>query len=248
MKKRLLQIAGIMSVVLLLATAGFVIWASDAAQPTAEAEAALQTTQWVRVSTPNAWFVFEPLVETADTGLIFYPGGRVDARAYAPYAQAIAEAGYTVVIVPMPLNLAVFAPGRAADVIAATPHIQQWAIGGHSLGGSMAANFADDNPGTVAGIVLWASYPAAGDSLADTTIEAVSVYGTNDGLLDGAQIEASRALLPQNTTFVSVPGGNHAQFGWYGEQTGDNAATISREEQARITLEATLQLLNEIDK
>ena len=74
--------------------------------------------------------------------MIFYPGGRVDPRSYAPAARAIAAQGYLAVITPMPLNLAVFTPGRAAQVIAAYPEIHTWAIGGHSLGGAMAANFS----------------------------------------------------------------------------------------------------------
>lgn len=235
-------------VVLLLLVGTFVIWASDAAQPTDEAVAALASTGSVAVDTSGDWLVFEPVANETNTGLIFYPGGKVDARAYAPFAQAIAENGYIVVIVPMPLNLAVFAPGRAADVIAAFPAVENWAIAGHSLGGSMAANFADGNPDAVDGVVLWASFPAGSDSLADDALAAVSIYGTRDGLIDVAEIDESRVLLPDTAVFLPIEGGNHAQFGWYGEQDGDLPPTISHAEQQRLTVEATVALLNQIDQ
>ena len=96
-----------------------------------EALAALQSDSQVKVTT-DPWLVFQPTQSTPTTGLIIYPGGRVDPRAYAPQARAIAEKGYLVVIVPMPLNLAVFGSGRASSVIQAYPDIEKWVIGGHS--------------------------------------------------------------------------------------------------------------------
>jgi pimeloyl-ACP methyl ester carboxylesterase len=118
-----------------------------------EALAALESDAGVLVETAP-WLVFRPANQDPSIGLILYPGGRVDPRAYAPTARALAEEGYLVVIVPMPLNLAVLAPGRAAEVMAAFPGIKSWAIGGHSLGGAMAANFAHSNPGAVRGLGL----------------------------------------------------------------------------------------------
>jgi dienelactone hydrolase len=177
-------------------------------------------------------------------GLILYPGGRVDLRSYAPTAREIAAQGYLVVVVPMPLNLAFFAPDRAAEVIAAFPEVDRWAIGGHSLGGAMAARFAHRYPSTVHGLVLWASYPAASDDLsARGDLAVASIYGTLDGLATEDEIAASRPLLPPDTRWVAIEGGNHAQFGWYGPQRGDNPATISREAQQQETIAGTLALL-----
>lgn len=248
MKKRLKLFGGVLLFLVPTVAVLFVIWASDAAGPSNEALAALQNTKSVQVSLESDWIIFYPKRGQTRTGLIFYPGGKVDSRAYAPAAMAIAEAGHLVALVSMPLNLAVFAPGRAADVIAAFPEIEQWVIGGHSLGGSMAANFADSNPDAVEGIVLWASFPAGSDSLADASLSAVSIYGTNDGLIDEGEIETSRALLPDTAVFVPIEGGNHAQFGWYGAQNGDNAATISHAEQQRLTVDATIRLLNKFEQ
>ena len=225
---------------------GFVVWGSTPAQPMPEALAALQSDARVTVTT-GAWVTFEPVGVQPETGLILYPGGRVDYRAYAPAAREIAVQGYLVVIVPMPLNLAVFNPGAASRVIAAHPEIQQWAIGGHSLGGAMAANFAKRHPGAVQALALWASYPASNDDLSASGLRIVSIYGDLDGLATGEKIDASRALLPANTRWVAIQGGNHAQFGWYGDQSGDNAATISRPAQQAQIVAATVDLLKSLE-
>ena len=124
--------------ILLTAVIGFIAWGLIIPKPMPEALAAMQTDYQVTVTT-DPWLVFQPTDQIPTTGLIIYPGGRVDPRAYAPIAHAIAAQANLVAIVPMPLNLAVFGSDRAASVIQAYPDIQQWVIGGHSLGGSMAA-------------------------------------------------------------------------------------------------------------
>ncbi|MCB9137698.1 MAG: alpha/beta hydrolase [Caldilineaceae bacterium] len=235
---------GALAVLLALGVIAFVLWANHAAQPMPQALAALASDAAVTVST-EPWLVFMPEGGAPEQGFIFYPGARVDARAYAPAARALAQAGYLAVITPMPLNLAVFAPNRADRVITAYPAIRTWAIGGHSLGGVMAAGYAGNNPDVIETIVFWAAYPAAGNSLRDAPLNAASIYGTLDGLATVAEVEASRPLLPDDAVFVAIEGGNHAQFGWYGEQSGDNPAAISREEQQRQIIEATLAALKE---
>lgn len=235
------------AVVLLLAVAAFVIWAYTPLGPMPEALAALESDAAVQVTT-DRWYTFQPTGESRSTGLIFYPGGRVDARSYAPPARALAEQGYPVVIVPMPLNLAVLGSGRAADVIAANPQVERWAIAGHSLGGAMAATFTHGNPDAVEGLVFWAAYPAgSADLSARTDLAVSSVYGTADAVLNWEAFESSRALLPSSTVWAPIEGGNHAQFGWYGEQTAADVATISREEQQAQTIAATLAVLEQIE-
>ena len=144
--------------------------------------------------------------------------------------------------------MAIFAPSRADEVIAAHPEIKHWAIAGHSLGGSMAAQYAHADPNKIDGLILWASFPAKKDDLSATPIVTSVLYGSDDGLAQPSQVLASKPYLPATTQWIEIKGGNHAQFGWYGEQAGDNAATISHEEQQRIINEEMIKVLQTISQ
>jgi pimeloyl-ACP methyl ester carboxylesterase len=226
---------------LALMSGAFILWGSTPAKPMPEVFSLVGS---LPADNENeSWLTLVPDGGPAETGFIFYPGARVDYRAYAPVAQDLADQGYLVVIVHMPLNLAVMNPDAATDVISAYPDIKHWAIGGHSLGGAMAANFVYTHPGAVDGLVLWASYPAASNDLSNSDVRVVSISGTLDGLSTPEKIAASIPLLPADTVWVPIEGGDHAQFGWYGDQSGDNPATISREEQQAQIVQATVELL-----
>jgi dienelactone hydrolase len=225
---------------LVVATIGFLAWTRLARYPAfPEATALAQTAQ-----TSQGWYVFQP-AQPSDTGFIFYPGGLVDPAAYAPLMKQLSDQGIMTVIVPMPLDLAVFGVNKANDVIAAYPDIKQWIIGGHSLGGSMAAEFVKGNPTAVKGIAFLASYPADSTNLSVLPIKVTSIYGTNDGVARNV-FKDSLARLPADTPLVIIDGGNHAQFGDYGPQAGDGMATISREEQQQQTAKAVAELANEL--
>jgi hypothetical protein len=230
---------------LIVAAAAFTVWAYTPLGPEPEALAAMESGNGVNV-VESPYLTFTPAGIVPTTGFIIYPGGRVDYRSYAPTARAIAEQGYLAVIVPMPFNLAVFGSNRATDVIAAHPEIARWAIGGHSLGGAMSAAYIFSNPDAVEGLALWAAYPAGNNSLADRSTVVTSISATNDGLATPDKIEASRPLLPPDTIWLAIEGGNHAGFGYYGAQGGDGEATIPREEQQKQTVEATVQMLRSL--
>ena len=232
------------ALVLLLAVAGgFILWASNPAQPEALALAAIQTRDGIQFENVDGWLVFQPIDPEPTIGLIFYPGGRVDPRAYASHASDIAGQGFTVVIVPMPLNLAFFGLNRADQVITAFPDIETWTVGGHSLGGAMAAEYLRANPEQVSGLVLWAAYPGENNDLSAADLPVLSVFASLDGLATLEKIADSRARLPLNTTFVEISGGNHAGFGWYGPQNGDGQATLSKPEQQDLIVQATVTFL-----
>ncbi|MRR30191.1 alpha/beta hydrolase, partial [bacterium] len=213
-----------------------------------EALSALENSDTVTVET-GKWLVFTPLRDgVATTGYIFYPGGRVDYRSYAPMAQSLAEEGFLVIIPRMPLNLAVFGINEAADVMATYPEIKHWVLGGHSLGGSMAASYVFEHPGQIDGLVFLASYPADNNNLSNYTGKVLSISASLDGLATPEKITHSVELLPDSTEWVVIEGGNHAQFGWYGAQKGDNAPTISREDQQKEVIQGTLNLLTNTDQ
>lgn len=243
MKKRWRWLGFGLLAAVVLGMLGFALWANAAAQPEAQALNSLQSNQDVKFEEINRWLVFTPADINAETALILYPGGRVDYRAYASHASAIAARGFTVIVVPMPLNFAFFGVNRAADVIQAFPEISRWAVGGHSLGGAMAAEFTKANLSLVDGVVLWASYPAENTNFSNSNLAALSIYASNDGLATREEIDSSRDRLPSDTNFVKIEGGNHAGFGWYGAQNGDGQLEISKTAQQEQIVEATVKFL-----
>jgi dienelactone hydrolase len=224
----------------------FVVWAINPSAPTPRALAALGSSE--NAADPDAtWLSFLPHDGDGRTGFIFYPGGHVDPRAYASLASGIRTQGYAVFIVPMPLHLAVFGPDRAGEVISGNPRIEHWVIGGHSLGGAMAARYAARNRDQVEGLILLASYPAGSDDLSQSDLVAISIYATQDGLTTLEDIENARMLLPPDALFFEIPGGNHAQFGDYGPQPGDREASIPVEEQQAMIIQAIVRVMATID-
>ena len=242
--KKFLRISGLIALgLLILGLTGFLIWANNPAEPQPEAFQSLSNTPEVHFETFNDWLVFTPTNKVAATGLILYPGGRVDSRAYAPHAQAIAAAGFKVIIIPMPLNFAFFGINRASQAIDAFPEINHWAVGGHSLGGAMVAEFAKENAQKIDGLALWASYPAENTDLSDLNLAVISIYATNDGLALPEEILSTQPRLPADARFMAIPGGNHAGFGWYGIQGGDGELEISKTEQQSQIVSATVSFL-----
>ncbi|MBU0936845.1 MAG: alpha/beta hydrolase [Spirochaetes bacterium] len=193
---------------------------------------------------PGRDLVFSPLPPTG-RGFILYPGAQVVPSAYAVVGRALAELGYHTYILKMPFNLAVLDSNAATAIIRDNPQITEWLIGGHSLGGAMAADYVYKNPQAVDGLVLFAAWPVPDHSLADRDLPMLSVYGQLDGLATVAEIDESRSRLPPHTKYVQIDGGNHAQFGSYGLQKGDLAATINKEEQFRLIKAALQAFIND---
>jgi hypothetical protein len=233
---------GLLAVVL-AAIAGW-LWYTQPQPLLPEAEASLASTAEVTFVENDGRLEWTPADNDYDTALVLYPGGKVPAAAYGPAARAIAAEGYLVIVPPMPFNLAVFNINAADAAIAAHPEVAAWAVGGHSLGGSMAAQYAADHPDTVDGLAFWASYPATDLSAAD--LRAVSVYGTLDAGADKMSGSDTSVPFPPGTVFVPIEGGNHEQMGWYTGQPNDPPATIPREEQQRQVVAATVSMLDQL--
>ena len=118
-------------------------------------------------------------------------------------------------------------------------------VGGHSLGGVMAARYTFNQAEKGHGLVLMAAYPESNIDLRGLNLPVVTIDGERDGLTSVDDIEHSLALLPAKTRRVLINGGNHAQFGWYGNQSDDNPAMISRDKQYSQVFEATIAVLRE---
>lgn len=213
--------------------------------PADVALAAMRSGGDVRVSDRLTWYEMTPTAEDEDgevvkatTGLVFLPGARVDPRAYAHILRPLAEAGYFVAVLKEPFGLSVTDGGHATSVMEAHADITRWVVGGHSLGGVTAAAFADGHPqvgaAPVAGLVLYASYPAG--KMERTDLRVVSISGELDGLSTPAKVDEAKDEAPADTTYVVVPGAVHSFFGDYGVQPGDGTPTADRAEaQAEIT-------------
>lgn len=187
--------------------------------------------EYTDISSPGGCLI-EPAEPADDTlGFVLYPGGKIAPEAYLPVAAAMAEMGIAVYIVKTPYNLAFFAPGSGNRARAKRPEIQHWLIGGHSLGGIVAASVAASNPEDWAGLILFASYTTKRADLSETDLPVLSVYGAVDHLVPPSATHANARYLPINTMYVNIPGANHAGFGFYGPQKGDGKAYISAEEQ-----------------
>lgn len=175
--------------------------------------------------------VLSPAEGPSDTGLVFIPGAKVDAAAYAAnLAPLVAEQGMTVVITRPWLNLAFFDPRPLTAFTDQAPDVDTWLVGGHSLGGVRSCALATDADA----LVLFASYCAA--DLSGTDLPVLSIGGSEDGLSTPEKIRDAVDLLPANAEFVQIDGANHADFGAYGAQDGDGTSSIA---DAEMTAELT---------
>lgn len=242
--RRRWAVLGVVVVAVAALLLGGLAWSFSPQPLLPQATAALASTPAASYTDEPTGLTFTPSVTSSRTGLVLYPGARVPAEAYAPTARAIAERGYLVVVVRVPLNLAVLDPGAASRVIAAHPEIERWAVGGHSLGGAMAAQFVGDNPGAAGGLALCGAYSAF--DLSTRSLLASSVYGSLDAAATKIEDPATQALLPPTTTYERIEGGNHEQCGWYTGQPNDPPATVSRERQQTLIVTAWIRLLEEL--
>ncbi|MFF3063499.1 alpha/beta hydrolase [Oerskovia sp. NPDC057915] len=229
--------------VVLVALAAAVVWLRPF-PATAPALAALESDGSVEVLDEAGWIAFVPRGGEASTGLVYSPGARVDVRATAAVLRPLAEAGYLVVALKEPLGIAFTSPNQSASAMAAFDEVGTWAVGGHSLGGVVAASFAAAHDDEVDGLLLHASYPSADMSAAD--VEVTSVWGSRDGLTTPDKIEASRADLPATARFVEIPGAVHAFFADYGAQPGDGRPTTSRADAQAQIVEAGIGALDRL--
>lgn len=173
-------------------------------------------------------------------GFLFYPGAKVEERAYAPILEGLAKSGICCVVVKMPYHLAVLDADAAVQVMEELPGVQHWYLGGHSLGGAMAAGFAAKHEEEFEGLILLAAYPTK--ELKELPV--LCVYGSEDKVLNREKYESSIGLAAQLTERI-IEGGNHAGFGCYGVQKGDGQAEITDEEQWQETMDYILNFMKD---
>ena len=233
MKKRIkIALISILSIVVLL-TVAFFIYVSDYYRADDVAITVMQSETSIRFS--DNLTILTPTIPS-DTALIFYPGAKVEYIAYIPILEKLCQNGITCVLIKMPFNLAIFDQNAANKVFDELPDIENWYIGGHSMGGAMASSYAANHKDKVKGLILLGAY-IYGDVSPEN---ALTVYGTLNADLE--------KRIHYTDNIVIIDGGNHAQFGNYGEQKGDPPATISREDQQDIAVKAIMGFIQEKSK
>lgn len=232
-KRRVATIAVSFVIVLALILGAGTIYLTDFYKSDEEAISVFLAQDISQVKETEDMIVFE--AENAENGFIFYPGGKVEYRAYIPLMQLLCERGIHCVLVKMPFNLAVLQPDAAEGIQEKFPKIKNWYIGGHSLGGSMAATYLSENIDEYKGLVLLASYSIA--DISDSKAEVLSVLGSEDKIINMDNYNENKANLPEDFTEIVIDGGCHAFFGMYGPQEGDGIPEIDNGEQIRLTAE-----------
>ena len=188
---------------------------------------------------PSGNIVFEP--DGATAGLIFYPGGKVEHSAYIPLMQACAQNGILCIIAEMPCHLAVFDINAADGIQKEYPQIEKWYIGGHSLGGSMAASYLEKHTDAYEGLILLGAYSTA--DLSDAELDVLSIYGSEDQVLNREKYNDNIRHLPKDFKEIVMEGGCHAYFGMYGAQDGDGTPSMTNSEQILQTAAYIAQMI-----
>ncbi len=238
MKRIIKRAILVIAVLLVCCLIGFFVWTQQTYEPTKELLKSVGD-----IEHEDDWVTFNPSVTNKEVGVILYPGAKVEPEAYGYLGKVLSDAGYTVGIPKFNLNLAMLEANKAEEWINRNPSIKKWFIGGHSLGGVSAATFAHKNPNVVDGVILLASYPASGDDFSNKDTPILSIYAEKDGLTTRDKIKETKSLLSRETVLFEIQGGNHAGFGMYGKQKGDNAADISTTTQQDIVAEEMIKWL-----
>ncbi len=238
MKKKLIIVLVILMLLIAVLCGSFFIYTSDYYHATETCGAALSSDSIVTVKKTDTGYLFDGPSE--DNALIFYPGAKVESPAYAPLLHRMASEGIDVFLVDMPFNIAFFGRDKASDILSEyKSSYNNWYLAGHSLGGVVASMYAaGDNGNSIDGMIFLASYPY--EKLPDD-MPCLLITGSEDKVIDHKALEDSRSLLPSSAVFRTIEGGNHAQFGDYGEQKGDGTALISASEQQEETVDIIVE-------
>ncbi len=214
--------------ILIIAVVGFFIYTAFYYHADSIAYESLKSNSDVEVTKIDSYYFFDSTSES--DAVIIYPGAKVETEAYAPLCMSIAEKGVDVFLVDMPFHFAFFGMNRASDIINKYSY-EHYYVGGHSLGGAIAAKYGLNNSDKIDGVIMLAAYSV--DKL-DTKLNNILIYGSNDKVLNKKRYDET---LGNSSNYIEhiITGGNHAGFAYYGNQKGDGNLEITRKEQIEET-------------
>jgi predicted alpha/beta-hydrolase family hydrolase len=227
-------------------------WLANSVRTSGVDESTLLSDSSALVQQDSTSLSFLPSDTKSHTALVFFCGSGIAADAYAPLLRPIAESGIAVFIIKLPYRFAPFeshkeaALVRARTMISTHSKVKNWAIAGHSLGGALATRMARTDSANLSALILIATTHPKNDDLSFLRIPVTKIYGSRDSIAPKEQIIRNSALLPSQTKWVEIVGGNHSQFGRYGRQLFDGTPGISREQQEESTRTAILQTLADL--
>lgn len=229
-------------VLLLIGVGGFFVWSQLTYEPSKELTTLVNIEN---IQHEDDAVILQPK-KSNGKGIILYPGAKVEPEAYSYYGKKLAEDGYFVAIPHVLLNFSIFDQNRAKDIIEKYDDIKEWYIGGHSLGGVSGASYAYKHPKEINGVIFLGSYPTENDDFSEKELPMLSLYGELDGLSTKKKIAQTNHLLSKDAVVHEIKGGNHAQFGLYGKQKGDNEATITPKQQQDEMVRVTKEWLQKV--
>ena len=236
-KKIILGIVIVLVLIVAVAAVAFKVYTSNyyVADDTAIEEVVKDLSDEVHSFETDDGMVFLPVNQQYKAVIVFYPGGRVEYKAYSGLMYRLAQRGYICLLPRMPENLALLSINAVDKLKASNAEDQamvdglDWYLAGHSLGGVAAVKYLATAVGKFKGVILCASYPT--ESLKDADLRLLSIIGSNDEVIKMAGYEDGKANWPEDSTEYVIQGGIHSYFGNYGIQKGDGEPEITAEQQ-----------------
>lgn len=170
----------------------------------------------------------------AKVGIILYPGGLVQHEAYTPLMKELADHGILCVMIDAKSGLPIMETSKADGIVEIYPQIEKWYIGGHSMGGLAAASYVSGHLDDFDGLILLAAY--SNNDLADSDLDVICIYGSNDGVMNRESYEAGKAKIPADFEEYVIEGGCHSFFADYGLKGEETSPAITVEEQVERTV------------
>ncbi|KAL3924747.1 MAG: hypothetical protein SGILL_000857 [Bacillariaceae sp.] len=213
---------------------------------------------------------FPPTVSIGDSvenALVFYPGMLIDHLAYSTVLGNLSDQGILVLLVNA-------GPSRMCNEVASVEHlkrlqheistlmgitVKEWTIGGHSLGGMVAANLTQQRgfPSDITQLVQWAipGEPCNLFKSKHVLKSVLRISASKDEIVKPFQLGDThiRDKFPPNcdVQLEMIVGGNHAGFGHYGPQIfpgKDGERGIVLEQQQVKVVQWTSQFIQSRDK